>query len=251
MAIQQTPPPGWPHTEAEKYRTHIYPEALPQELSRPGENMPAGSVEPPVKKKRSGCGCFITLLTLLAIFGAVTAILVPIIEDQDTSVADFIGSSEESDARSSFLGTYPSWQVEVVDRPASDPLAVRIVAWNYDLSIGRIVFMDPRPDSAFGYEVRPLTRDYDTATESALLEAFAQSWYETEFTYIRFAEPVDQSVADETWRISYRTWDESADDWSEVRETLAIRWSSGEWLVAGPDGILPQVTPGTETTETQ
>ncbi len=247
MALQETPPPGWPHTEAEKYQTHIYPEVRPQEFLQPGKNMPAGSVEPPARTKGRGCGCLFTVLILIAIIGVAAAYVVPLLEGQ--GAFDSGAGTEESAAEEAFLLQYPTWDVEAVDRPDSEPLSVRIVAWDSDRNIGRIAFLDPVDGASSEYALRPITGEDSQAVEEAFLDAFAASWSDAaDWTYIRFAQPPDGAADGGTWTVSYRQWDDETQEWSEIRDTIAEHMAGGVWYVVGPDSSEP--TPQTEVTET-
>lgn len=245
MPLQQTPPPGWPHTEAEKYRDRSRPEVPQYEVAPPGHTAPE-PVREAGRGMRTGCGCAVSLLTLLAIAGALIALFVPLWSEESVELGS---SPEEMAAEETFLASYPDWQVEVVDRPDNDPDAVRIVAWDYGRSIGRIAFVDPSGDTDTGYYLNPIIPGDSVAADEAILDAFAESWSDTRWAYIRFAEPDLDAGDAAAWLVSYRVWDDATVEWTEVRQARALRLADDSWVVAGPDGSMPDVTTN-ETTET-
>lgn len=237
MALQRTPPPGWPHTEAEKYAHQWrHDEAqLPDELTGPPESPQPPSVTPP-QRRRGGCGCLLTLILILVLGGVVTGALNPVLSE-----LDFVRSfSSEDDATEAFLAEYPDWEVEVSDRPENEAESVRLVVWDYSRGVGRIVLMDRNADDT-AWVVRPLSGQLVRSEEDALLSAFGSAWSSVEWAYLSDAQPGSLVDGSEEWTITYILWQDDVGQWSSEFTTDAVRLPDGTWIVAGPDGELPGI----------
>jgi hypothetical protein len=185
---------------------------------------------------------------VIAVLGVAAAVLVPVMDRVEGF--DFADSAEE-DASAVFVGDNPGWYVEASDRPDDEPESVRLVAWNSELAIGRIVLMDPDPSSVEGWTERPVLPPHESGVppaEEALLAAFAAEWFAVEWAYIEWAEPVVTNEDPEGWTVRYRLWEESTGAWTEQREAAALRTLDDRWTVAGPDGVLERPEPGEPAT---
>ena len=221
MAIQKTPPLGWPHTEAAE---HLARES--REILRKGEELGHGAAKPPpAGGKRQGCGCvggLVSLLFALAVVGVAIYVLVP--EYVTTTL-----SAEEV-----FLDSHPEWEVETTDVPEGMGGTVRLVVWDYNRAIGRLALMDP-VDFDPGWIERPLIRgDLAAADEGELLDAFSDSFADLSWSYMMEAEPMGGSGdgSKEVWRVYYRVWGEDDGVWTDVMTTTATRIpETGSWSV--------------------
>ena len=241
MAIQKTPPLGWPHTEAEAHRAR---ESL--EILQKGEELGHGKAKPPKPgaERRSGCGCFggiVLTLILLALAGVIIAVI----------ANEFTSSGSAQDA---FTDAHPTWEIESFDEPNGEGGEVRIVAWDYDRDVGRIVVMEPVQEG--GYIERPIITGGQVPAweEEELLDAFGSEYSSLSWSYIMEAEklggPADGST--ETWRVTYRVWPmETGEEWTEVLSTTAMRVpTSGTWDVVGPDEVDTSSDPAQSAEDT-
>jgi len=214
MPAQKTPPLGWPHTEAQKYAVQETREIL--------EHAEKRGVAPAKPKKRSGCGCLagVTVVLIgLAILGAALALLMPAFT-QTTSAEDV------------FTDMHPGWEVESADEPEGSGGAVRIVAWDYTRDIGRIAMMEPVSYDP-GYEERPLLlgRDDDASAER-LIDAFARSYGDLDWSYVVEAQFTGTAGEEESWIVRYQVFDAETQEWSGILTTSAGRNpGTGEWSV--------------------
>ena len=214
MALQKTPPLGWPHTEAARYAE--------------GETRALIEQTNPPPPGRRGCGCarvLVFLMILLAILGVAAAVVISLVEPDTVTAADvFISSHQDFYEESS----------EVSEGAGG---AVMVVAWNGDLYIGRIVMMDP-VEGEPGWRERQLIAGVESPSEEeALLDAFSRQYRDTSYSYIMEATPVSTEGTEQAWKVSYRIQDPDSGEWSEVFYAEAIRHiDSGTWEIAPPAG---------------
>lgn len=221
MAIQETPPLGWPHTEAAKHydqETHrILREATPP---------------PEPTKKRSGCcgGVLVLLLIALAVAGVVVALLV----GQWTENGDPAGEPIEL-AEETYLYENPGWEVEAsayVD--GSD--GVQLITWASEHSIGRVVLMEPDELSAHGWNEQPLLPSDVEWSEPQFYSAFSEAFADVRWTYAESVEPaVEASTPADppsAYVVSYSIWGESTGEWGETLYTDAVLGDNGVWTIS-------------------
>lgn len=221
MGLQKTPPLGWPHSEAARY-------AEGETRALIEQTQPA----PPGKK---GCGCgrvLVVLLILLAVLGVAVAVVIWAVEAETSSAADV------------FISSHPDFYEESSDVPEGMDGAVRLVVWNGDLYIGRIVMMDP-VEGEPGWKERQLIVGVDNALEEdALLAAFSQQYRDTSYSYIMEVTPLGRTdTPEQAWKVSYRISDDVSGEWSEIHYAEALRHADiGTWDIAGPDGSAEETS---------
>jgi len=224
VPLQETPPAGWPHTEAAKHQTSLHAGPPPEGRPRP----PRLSTQ-----RRPGC-CVGTLFLLLVVAVGVAV-----------GIAALVGAFGESDfelATRAFLDAHPSWQVESADYPGEDGAEVRLVAWDYSRDIGRLAIMTPDTLGEEGWSEQPLIESMagDAAAEDAFLDAFSDTFSATSWTYVSRVEAGDTVSDIQTWRVWYRIWEAEGETWTEERDTWATRdRESAEWVVGSPGAKLP------------
>ena len=213
MALQRTPPLGWPHTEAARYADGDTRAII--ERTQPA---------PPGKK---GCGCgrvLVFFMVLLAVLGVAVAVVIWAVE------------SDKSTATDVFISSHPGWYEETSDIPDGAGDTVRLVVWNDDLYVGRIVMMDP-VERESGWQEQQLIVGVESAwEEEALLAAFSRQYRDTSYSYIMEATPVSTEGSEQVWKVSYRIWYDGGAEWSETLYAEAVRYANdGTWDIAGPD----------------
>ncbi len=221
MNIQNTPPLGWPHTEAEKYASQET-----YEVAGPPESFMATDT-----RKGCGHGCaktFLFLMVMLAMLGVMAAAAIVLLFPGGTA------SAEEA-----FLALHPGWEVKAADRPDDANGAVRLVVWSSAHGIGRIVMMEPTGYGS-GWEERPLIASSTVGEhgEEALLEAFSGSYADLHWSYLSEALPVDLEGPQQSWTLSYYVWDGDTGEWTDLLETDATRdVDTGAWSIEPPEGL--------------
>ncbi len=217
VPLQETPPAGWPHTEAHKHHTSLH--AAPPPEGRP----PA----PKTAKNRGGCcvgTLFLLLVAAVAVVVGVAVLLGAFGDDTDT-------------ATQTFLDAHPGWQVESSEVLGEADGPVRLVAWDSARNIGRLVTMQPDTLAESGWSEVSLivAMPGDTGAEDAFLDEFGSTFSSTRWSYATVVEAADIVSNPQTWRVWYRVWDEDAETWSVELETWATRdRDSAEWIVGEP-----------------
>lgn len=231
VPLQETPPPGWPHTEAAKHHTSLH--AAPPPEGRP--------VAPASASKRRGGCCVLTLILLVvATAGLVLGI---------AALSGALGSDEFEDATQVFLDAHPGWQVESAEPLDQADGPVRLVTWDYDRSVGRLAIMEPDSLSDSGWSEVPLIAAMpdDAAAEEAFLDEFANVFSSATWAYAVSVEASDIVSDPQTWRVLYRVWDDGTETWDTERETWATRdRGTAQWTVGAP-GSIQDAEQGTAT----
>ncbi len=219
MALQKTPPLGWPHTESLEYQQG-------QPLVAPATA--AGAAPPGTKHHKSrSCCSIVFLLMLLAVAGIALAIAVGV-----ASLDDVLPSDDFEAAENAFLEQHPTWEVEVSDYPDSGSSTVRLVAWDRQRGIGRLVLMDPDAESSSTWYERPFVPGASTQSQEALLDAFAATFSQGSWAYLSEAEPLDTSSSPEQWLVRYQVWADDTDAWTGSRQAVAERdVATDVWVV--------------------
>lgn len=219
MPLPQTPPLGWPHTEAEKYQSSLHapppPEGTPE---LPG----AGRTG-----RRGCCGGVVLMLVIVAAVALGVAALV-----------DAIGESEFDPATHAFLDGRPGWEIQGAEYTGENGKAVRLRAWDGERGIGRVAIVEPDVTADSGWSVYPLIAAIpgDRAIEEAFLDAFSRTFSSMGYTYATSVEQVNLVSATQSWRVRYRMWDLDEETWTEEYETWATRdRGTSEWVVGAPE----------------
>jgi hypothetical protein len=223
MAIQKTPPPGWPHTEAAKY----YDQESKKILQK---------ATPPETKKRSGCcgGTLVTFLILLAIAGIIVAVVLGFLTEEE-------GGDIEA-ASDAYMAAYPQWTIESADYPDSSG-AVRLVTWDYDRSVGRIVFMEPDEYFEGGWVEQPLLPPEADWSEQQFYDAFSDAYSGVHWTYAVMVEPSLEGTSPADHILTYRVWEETSEQWTDLQYAPAILDPSEGWLFPQAGTAIEETAP--------
>ncbi len=224
MPIQKTPPPGWPHTEAAKY----YDQESHKILQ---------TAKPPAPRKRPGCcsGTLVTILIMLAIAGVIAAVVFGFLEEEET---DDLQSASDA-----YTAEYPNWDVESADYPDSSG-TVRLVTWDYDRSIGRVVLMEPDELFEGDWVEQPLLPEGTEWSEDQFYNAFSAVFSSLHWTYVVSLEPNAEGTSTVDHVLTYWVWEEASESWGELQTTPAVLDPSQGWLFPEIDSTIEgTVTP--------
>jgi hypothetical protein len=214
MPIQKTPPPGWPHTEAAKY------------YDQESQRILRKATPPEQEKQGRGCGGTIVTIIILAVVAVIVAAV----------VIGLVAESEDDDLQSAadaYLAEYPSWTVETEDYPDSTG-AVRLVTWENDLDIGRVVRME-QGDADGEWAEQPLLPAGTEWSEDLFYDAFSEAYSGVQWTYAVVVEPSAESTSDESFDITYTVWDVETEQWTEMFVVPATLDPSRGWVIGGQE----------------
>lgn len=231
VPLQETPPPGWPHTEAEKHHTSLH--AAPPPEGRP-------PVPRLASRRRGGCCALGLILLLVVAVGFAIGV---------AALSGAFGEDDSEAATQVFLDAHPDWQVESADALEGGSGAIRLVAWDYSRNIGRLVTMLPDTLVESGWSEEPLIEAMpgDSATEEAFLDEFGRVFASTSWTYAVRVEASDIVADPQTWRVWYRVWEQDSETWAGESDTWATRdRDSTEWVIGEP-GSEPEADENTST----
>jgi hypothetical protein len=222
MPIQETPPPGWPHTEAAKY----YDQESKRILKK--------AAPPEQQKEGRGCGGAIVTIIILAVVAVIVAAVVIGL------VAESEGDDLES-AANAYLAEYPSWTVETEDYPDSTG-AVRLVTWENDLGIGRVVRMEPDPLAEGEWTEQPLLPAGTEWSQDLFYDAFSDAYSGVQWTYAVVVEPSVESTSAESFDITYTVWDVETEQWTEMFVVPATLDPSSGWVIGAEESATTTTT---------
>lgn len=221
MPIQETPPLGWPHTEAAKY------------YDKESQTILQKATPPAPTKKRGGCcsGFLVTLLIVLAVAGVIVAVALDQWEENGDPAGEPIELAEET-----YIYENPGWDVEAAAYIDGTD-AVQLVTWSNEYGIGRVVRMEPDEVSAHGWNEQALLPSDVDWSEPHFYTAFSDAFASVHWTYVESVEPAfegDYYSVDgpAEFTVSYSIWGEDTSEWSETFATVAALDETGVWLIS-------------------